>query len=61
MNIKINLNNIEIKNHPSCSTSQKHLKLIKEIKNIISIQNSEIIKIKKFQFLLAQQAQLLKH
>ena len=29
VNIKINLNNIEIKNHPSCSKSQKHLKLIK--------------------------------
>ena len=38
LNTKINFNKIEIKNHPSCSKSHKHLKLIKEIKNMINIQ-----------------------
>ena len=44
MSTKINLKNIEIRNHPSCFKSNKHLKLIREIKKIISTQSSKVSK-----------------
>ena len=32
---KLNLKNIQIRNHPSCSKSQKHIRLIKSLKEVI--------------------------
>ena len=50
LSTKINLKNIEIRNHPSCFKSNKHLKLIREIKKIISTQSSKKYLKKNFNF-----------
>ena len=43
-NLKINLSNVKIKNHPSCTQSRKHLKLVRKIEYILKSTNRNKIK-----------------